>query len=291
MRPLAACLLLFAATRGEGAERDVDPRTEYVATYAVLGALATGTLGASLGALSRPAGDAGQAPLKLWGGVGAGAGLVLGWGAGRDAALRPSLGPDGPLPVTAGPATVIGMLFGELVGLAGAAATARSVDWNSSRIYSGIALGAVVGAVAGALLPPIPLLGPPAAGSATRHREAKEEAFLAPPATEHESAAFLAANDRAPARSDPLFPSPPSRLRSLNYALMAPEDLALVPAAPVRLLTPSRPIFSAPLAVPDALSVLVRSTTALGLITGALIGAGAGGAIVSDSGSVRRNAT
>jgi len=288
VRRLAALLLVLAAARA-GAERELEPRTEFVTTYAVLGAAATGVLGASLGALSRPAGDAGQAPLKLWGGVGAGMGLVLGWGAGRDAALRPRLGPEGALPHTGGPATVLGMLAGELAGLAGAAATSRPLDWDAPRLYAGLALGAAVGAVAGALLPPLAVLGPPAAESDERRRETREEAFLPPPAAGG-GREFLAAHDRAPGPAEPVFPAPASRLRALGYALMTPEDLALMPSSPARLLAPSRPDVAAPLAVPEALAGLVRSTTALGLAAGAAVGAAAGGAIASAPGDARRNA-
>ena len=265
---LAAGLLLPAAP----ATAEVHPQTSYLALTTIMGAAGGGALGASLGGLSRNTTESDIRPFLRWGSAGGVLGGILGRAVGMDLISR-SRG-HGTAPTTSSReiGACLGALIGEAAGLGLSSALHQPVSRDSREVWAGIALGAVVGAAAGYLLPPMSFLAPPPEASDQQRAENRQRRRIDPRVPGDEGGRFAPLPD-----SGAMPDRDPGQTARLAGSLLALEQHQLLEP---RRITPrdSAPLLTSDL-TPERVSSLAASVMNLCLLEGALLG-GALGAVV-----------
>jgi hypothetical protein len=186
MRPAAARFIpaaafLLVSMRVNAVE--VAPRDAYILTHTILGAAGGAALGAAAGGLSRPDNGNLVTPFLRWGAWGMAFGAVAGTEVGLTTVGQPSDVPGLAPPPSREAGACLGALVGELAGLGAGSLAAHGASRKSDSVWAGVALGALLGAGVGYLVPPrafIPIPPPVSESGRSLIREQGELVPLVP---------------------------------------------------------------------------------------------------------------
>ncbi len=279
MTRLAAALLILMASAAPCRGGGIHPRRAYVGLFAGLGAVGGGALGIAMGGLQRPSGSGDKDPLMKWGLAGAAFGGLLGYEIGQDELLSADRATSAISPGISGSSACLGAILGQLAAIGISAAGDGAMDWESRSVWANIALGTLLGAGMGAILPSLRVVRVPPAQS-LEEREAsrtmtKMEPLLPEERTPREPA------DLGPALAGKSLVSPPPA----SAEIMA-LDSSLLPAGDSHLIDPSSAVFTPPPRADEvrhqsgavSLHPVMRSVVYLALLEGIMLGATAAGA-------------
>jgi len=267
------------------AAEEIHPQTPYVALTTLAGATGGAMLGVSLGGLSRNTAGSSVRPFMRWGIAGAALGGVVGRTVGLDLVGKSRGIGSAPPPSSRDAGAIAGMLIGEAIGFGLSAAMHQPINRDSREIWSGIALGAFVGAAAGYILPPMPFLAPPPEFSrADRERARSQRRIEAPLTVFAEDEGTLKRTVREDPSKSPEQKMPardPGQARAIADSLLGLEqDRMIVPED----IQPIEPKMLLPdLAPPPRIVALSGLVTNLSLIEGAIAGGALGASIGGDS--------
>jgi len=285
---LLAAAVAFCAAPAAGTE--VEPTDVYVAATTILGAAGGALAGGALGGISRTDADSNVRPYLRWGAMGATFGALIGYDVGRDLTSKPRDREDLPPPPTREMGACLGAILGEGLGFGAAAAIMSanhtSLKRNSREMWTGVSVGALLGAAGGFLMKPVHIIPPPSNLSRERLARAKAERSIEPLVpVKPEARDFM--NAAEPAREKQPEPSAAltkSQLHDLEVALLEPEQEAqLKKPEPLGPLGKQQLLLSSLPSSHEA-AVQSRSVLLLGQVAGLVLGGAAGGSVSGDPG-------
>lgn len=279
MSRLAAALLLLLASSVPCRAGDIHPRRAYVGLFAGLGTVGGGALGIALGGLQRSGESGDTGPLLKWGLGGALFGGLLGYEIGQDELISADRSTSAIQPGISGSSACLGAILGQLAGIGASAARSGSMDWDSRAVWANIALGTLLGAGVGSILPALRVVKVPPQQSAEQRELSRQMSRIEP---------LLPETDEPKEPSDP---QPASAMKSLvspppSSAEIMALDSSLLPTEESRLIDPQSTVFAPAGRSEDSsyragsgeIPPAMRSVVYLALLEGAILGALGSGA-------------